>query len=167
MTQVNYKDRLNQIFIPEAISSVFCVVIDIFIIANFQKLETWYLQFCAVATILILSALAFFSIRAIKKMGAIDIAANNYRQTLAAYSEGKLQFIFVQKLSFYLGAVLMLVCFPVALKLIAAVDPFKTMKLWMWYAIAFPFYWIAAKKVYRYYSKTTVQMENVLKELDE
>ena len=166
MTAVNYKSRLDKIFIPEAISSVLCVAIDLFIVINFQKLGGWYLQLCAVATIFILSALSFLSLRAIKKMRAIDIAGNNYRQTLEAWSKGKLQFMFVQKLSFYLTAVLILVTLPVMSKLVAAVDMFKTSKLWLWYAVIFSFYIIAAQWVYKYYSKTTVRMESLLKELE-
>ncbi len=167
MTQVNYRHRISKIAVPEKISAVVCAAIIIFIIVNFQKLGTWYLQLFAVLTVVILGALSFLSLRAIHKMSSINISANNYKQTLAEYSKGRLQFMFVQKLSFYLTAILLVVSLPVMVQLIAEKNPFKVTRLWMFYAVSFPFFTIFARWVYKYYSKTTRQIEGLLKDLEE
>ena len=81
------------------------------------------------------------------------------------YSKGKIQFVFVQKLSFYLGSILMLAILPVMGQLIGGKDLFKETSLWIWYAIGFPFFYWFAKWVFKSYIKSTADAENILKEL--
>lgn len=165
MTQADYRNKINKILIPEAISALVSFAGILFILINFQKLNTWYLLVCGLIAVLILSLLPILSIKAIYKIRSINILNNNYKQSLMEYSKGKMQFVFIQKLSFYMGAILMLVILPVMGKLISRMDFFKETTLWLSYAIAFPFFYWFAKWVFNCYIKSTVDAENILKEL--
>ncbi|MEP6712504.1 MAG: hypothetical protein ABJA37_08820 [Ferruginibacter sp.] len=166
MTKSDYRNKLSRIFIPEAIGSIGCLALVVFILINFQKLTTWYLQACGVGAILILISLPVLSLRAIYNLKQVNISGNNYKQSLLQYSKGKLQFVSVQKLSFYLGAILMLAALPVMGELIAGKDLFKESRLWLWYSLAFPFFYGVNRWVFKKYIKMAGDAENILKELE-
>ena len=122
MTRQNTGNKISKILIPEAIGALGCFAAILFILINFQKLNTWYLLVCGIISVLILFLLPLLSIKAICKIRSLNISDNNYKQSLLEYSKGKIQFVFVQKLSFYLGAILMLVILPVMGQLIGGMD---------------------------------------------
>jgi hypothetical protein len=167
MTQVNYRSKIGKVTVPETIGSLVCVATALFIFINFQQLGTWYLQVCGVVSAVISLLLAVLSLRAANTLSSINILNNNFKQSLSDYSKGKIQFVFVKKLSFYLGAVLMLTILPVMCKLIDGVDLFKVTRLWLWYAVAFPFFRWFTTWVFKSYKKTIQGAENILKELAE
>ena len=167
MTEVNYRNKLNKIMIPEAIGALVCFAAAFFIAVNFQQLNNWYLLGCGITSVLILFLLPILSLKAMRKLRSSNILNNNYKQSLLEYSKGKIQFVFVQKLSFYLGAMLMLMILPVMGKLISGVDFFKAANVWYWYAIGFPFFLWFARWVAKNYTKTTEDAENILKELQD
>ena len=166
MTKSDYKNKIMKIFIPELIGALVCFVAAIYILFSFQKLDRWYLTVCAVVSILILILLPVLSFNAIHKIRSVNILDNNYKESLLEYSKGKRQFVFIQKLSFYLGAVLLLVVLPVMGQLIAGKDLFIETRLWLWYAIGYPFFYGFSKWVFRKYIKTTVEAEGILRELE-
>lgn len=166
MTKVNYKNKILKIFIPELIGSLICFADAAYILVGFQKLDKWYLMICGVVTVLVLVLLPILSLNAIHKIRSVNILDNNYRQSLQEYSKGKQQFIFVQKLNFYLGAVLLLTILPVMGQLIAGKDLFIESRLWLWYAVGYLFFYGVSKLVFRKYAKATVEAEEILKELE-
>lgn len=166
MTKVDYRNKIMKIFIPELIGTLVCFAAVLYILISFQKLDKWYLILCGIVSVLILLLLPFFSFNAMHKIRSVNILANNYKQSLLEYSKGKQQFVFVQKLSFYFGAVLLLAVLPVMGQMIAGKDLFIESRLWLWYAIAYPFFYGFSKWVFRKYSKVTVEAENILKELE-
>jgi ABC-type transport system involved in cytochrome bd biosynthesis fused ATPase/permease subunit len=165
MTRADYRNQLNKIMLPEAIGALVCFAGTVFILINLQKLNTWYLLACGVISALILVLLPVLSIKAIRKMRSVNISDNSYKQSLLEYTNGKIQFVFVQKLSFCLGAILMIVILPLMGQLIGGKDFFVTTRLWYLYAIAFPFFYWFAKSVFKSYNKTSANAENILKEL--
>jgi len=166
MARTNYTNKLNKIKVPETISTFVAFAAALLIIINFQKLNTWYLAVSGAAAALILLVLPILSLQSIKKMQSVNIAGSNYKQALEKYAKGKLQFVSVQKSSFYLGAVLMLVVLPVEMKLIDGRDIFKGSALWFSYVIGYPFYYLFFKWVFRKYTGIINDAENILKELE-
>ncbi len=167
MIRADYRNKLNKILIPEAISTLVALVAVLYILLNLQKLTTWYLLGCGIITVIILIVLPILSIRAIYKMKAVNILGNGLKHSLQQYSKQKIRWVSVQKISFYLGAILMLVTLPAVCQIISGVDVFTKTKLWLGYAIAFPFYYAFAKWVLKYYTKTTADAEAILKELED
>ena len=166
MTQADYRNKITKIQLPEAIGSFICLLWAVFILVNFQKLNTWYLVVCGVVSILIFLVLSVFSFRAIHNLRSVNIAENNYKQSLEAYAKAKLQFVFVQKLNFYLGSLLIVVFLPVAGALFGAKDFFKDSALWFSYIIMFPFFYYFSTWVFKKYIRVTADAENILKEMD-
>jgi hypothetical protein len=166
MTQSNYRNKINKIFIPEAVSSLVAFAGIIYIAANFQKLQTWYLLVCGIVAVLILFLLPYLSLKSIRTMRRVNISGSNYKDALMEYSKSRLRFVFVQKLSFYLGAVLMLVILPVMGAVMGGKDLFKTTPLWYSYAIAFPFFYAFAQWVFKHYIKIAADAENILKDIE-
>ncbi len=166
MTKSDYKNKIMKIFIPEMIGSLICFADVVYILVSFQKLDKWYLMICGIISVLILLLLPILSFNAIHKVRSVNISDNNYRQSLKEYSKGKQQFVFVQKLSFYLGAVLLLTVLPVMGQLMAGKDLFVETRLWLWYAVGYLFFYGISKLVFRKYVKTTVEAEDILKELE-
>jgi hypothetical protein len=166
MTKSNYRSRLNNIRIPEMAGAFVCIAAVFFIVLNFQQLNNWYLAACGITCSLILILLPVLSLRSIHNLQAINITDNNYKQSLSDYARGKMQFVFVRKLSFYLGAILLLVTLPVMGKLIGGKDLFVTTHIWMYYVIGYPFFYAFSKWVFKKYTKSTNDAEKLLKELE-
>jgi len=167
MTQVNYKNKVAKIWAPEAIGSAVGFAYAGYILINMAALNTWYLMFCGIVSVLIMITMPTLSITSIFKIRHLNIAANNYKQSLLEYSNGKKRFVSVQKFKFYLGAILLLVVMPVMSELIGGKDIFKAPGVWYWYVIAFPFYyWFAKKWVPGCYNNILAGAENILKEIE-
>lgn len=166
MTRLNYRNKISKILVPELLGSLVCVGFFIYIMINIQKLNTWYLMAFGLTGAFILLILPVLSIRAIYTMKSVKISADNYKQSLFKYSKGKLQFVFVQKLSFYLGGILLVVILPVMGMLMKGKNLFHETKLWVWYLVAAPLFYIISRWVYKSYMKMTADAENILKELE-
>ena len=166
MTRSDYRNKLLKIWIPEIMGTCICLAAAVYIIADFQKLDTWYLMLCGIICLFILFILPLLSIYALHKIRSVNILQNNFKQTLQEYSKCKRQFVMTQKLSFYLGALLLLASLPVMGKLIAGKDLFIDSRLWLWYAVGYPFFYGFSRWVFRNYAKTTKAAEEVLKELE-
>ena len=165
MTKSDYKNKMTKVFIPELIGTLICFAAAFYILLNVQKLDRWYLIVCGIVSVLILFLLPVLSFKAIHKIRSVNILGNNYRQSLLEYSKGKQQFIFIQKLSFYLGAALLLTILPVMGRIIGGKDLFIETHLWLWYAVGYPFFYGFSKWVFRKYAKATAEAEEILKEL--
>jgi hypothetical protein len=166
VTRSDYRNKTNKILIPEAIGGSFSALIGLFILIHFQELNTWYLVLCGVIAIAVMFLMPFLSIRAALNIRSVHIADNNFKESLLEYSKAKLHFAWVQKVSFYLGAMLVVVILPVLGKLIGGKDLFGEDKLWFWYAIGFPFFYMFYRWVSRCYIKATDDAKNILKELE-
>jgi hypothetical protein len=166
MTQLNYRNKLNKIWIPEVMASFFCLAGALFVLLNVRHLNTWYLLICGIISVLIMLITPVLSIRAIRKMRSANISANSFKQSLSEYSKAKIQFVSRQKLSFYLAAILVLTFTPVAGEIIAGKDLFTKINIWPVYAIAFPFVYLFARWTFKSYMKTIADAENILKELE-
>jgi hypothetical protein len=167
MTKGNYRRKLNKIWIPEAVGIFVCFIALIYLLFNFHQLNTWYLLSCGVVSAIILVLLSSLSARAVYKLHDLDISASSYKETLLAYSKAKIEFVWVQKLNFLLGSILMLTILPLMAQLIAGVDLFKATRLWYWYIIGFPFFYYFAVWVFKSYVKITNEAGNILKELQD
>jgi hypothetical protein len=167
MTEARYRSKISKILIPETLGVLVCLAGLVFIIVNYRLLNTWYLLFCGIITVLILGLLSQLSIRLMSKIKSVNSTGNSYKEALLSFSNGKMRLVSLQKLSFYLGAVLLLVVLPVMGKLISGKDLFKTTRIWYWYAIGFPFFYYYARWVFKHYRKTSLDAENMIKELQD
>jgi hypothetical protein len=164
-TETRHRDKVNKIYLSERIAAVACAIQLVYLTINFQKLDTWYLMVCGVLAGILLTVIAVYSLKLTRRLGTVSISENNYKQCLTEYSTRKLKFISFQKLTFSLGAVLLITAIPVAGKLFGNLDFFKDTKLFMIYAVSFSFYYLFAKWVLNSYVRMANEAEGILNEL--
>jgi hypothetical protein len=167
MTQRKYKNKLKLISIPEFIGTVICFAGAIYILLNFFKLDTWYMQLSGIFTALFCIVLPILSLKSIFGMQKIDLSKSNYKQSLEKFAKNKKQFVLIQKASFYLSFILVIVSLPVAAKLMNGKDLFLESKVWLWYVpFGFLFLYIFSKWVFKKYKNVTNSAEDLLKDIE-
>ncbi|MFZ6009837.1 MAG: hypothetical protein ACOYXT_05760 [Bacteroidota bacterium] len=167
MTEDRYKNRLKNIAWSEAVGTLVCFAGLLLILINFQILNTWYLAVAGSVSAFFLLILPILSLRSLSQFRNINISGNNYKETLMAYAQGKKRFLFIQKLSFYLNFILILLMIPVMGKIIAGKDLLTETKTWIWFApLAIPLYYYFARWVLKGYTHAAHDAENILAELN-
>ncbi len=167
MTQERYNNKLRSISIPETLGTIICFATAIYIIMNLSKLDTWYLLFSGIFMAAFCVVLPILSLKSIKGMQQINIKKDSYKQALLKFAKSRKQFMYVQKVSFYLSFILMVVSLPVAGKLMKNKDLFLESKGWLWYLpLGLIFLYFFSKWLFKRYKRTTGIAENLLKELE-
>lgn len=167
MTQNKFNNKLKSISIPETIGTFVCFAIAILILINFSKLDTWYLQVSGIFSAFFYIILPILSLKTIYGMKRIDISQGNYKDSLEIFAKNKMQFIKVQKWSYYLSFVLVIICLPVASKLIKGTDILLESAVWLWYLpFGFAFLYFFSKWVFKKYKGASNSAEELIKELD-
>jgi hypothetical protein len=168
MTQERYQRRLSKIRTPELVSTVLCFIMVLLILFSLNKFETPYLLACAIASATILSVLPVLSLWAIRQVGRVDLKASSYKEVLLQYTLAKRKLLSVQKLSFYLSFVLLVLALPVSVRMMGGKTIHVETGTWLWYLpLGFLVFAVFARWVYRYYVSVTVQLEDLLREIGE
>lgn len=169
MTQERYTNKFNKILIYESMGAVICFAAAIFLIVNLGKLDTWYLLTLGIITITFLLLLPVLVLRSISRIKRLNIATNNYKETLVGFARAKKELLFTQRLGIYLSFVLALVIMPVTSKIVGNKD-FFTMehnaKLWFFLPVLFIFLFFFSRWGYKCYKSITNSAEDILKELE-
>ena len=169
MTQERYINRFNKILMYESIGAVVCFASAIFLIVNLGKLDTWYLLTCGIITLIFLLILPIVVLRSIGKIKHLNIAKDNYKETITRFYKSKKELLFTQRLGIYLSFIFALVILPVTSKILSNKDLFvseHSTKLWIYIPILFIFLFFFSRWGYKSYKSITNSAENVLKELD-
>jgi len=167
MTQLQYKNKLQKISIPELIGTVICFAFAAMIIVNFDKYDSVYLKTCGIISTMILIVLPVLSLRAIFALSNLNIVTGNPREVLTSYAKGKHRLLFVQKLSFILTLVLLITTLPVMLMIMGGKTTHVKPEVWLWFIpIGLTITILFARWVYGYYLKTVNKIEDLLKELE-
>lgn len=169
MTQQRYSNRFNKIITYESMGALICFLAALFIVAKFNKLDTWYLQSSGVFIVLFLLTLPVLVLRALFKIKRLDISTADFKQTLVGFERAKHELLMLQRFGIYLSFILALLIIPVSLKLFKDKDFFATshdLSIWLAMGVFFIFMVFFAKWGYSCYKKITNSAENVLKELE-
>lgn len=167
MTQSQYKNKIRNILIPEALGAIICFAGAILITVNYAKLDTWYFLSGGIISVGILFLLPIISIRSIMKMHSVNVTGNTYKETVVAYAQGRKQFFSVQRASYYLGFILLVVLVPIMAKIFDGQNMLSLAKIWIWTVpVGMIILFFFARWVYRYYKKNTREAEQLLKELE-
>ncbi len=171
MTQEKYKNRINRIAIPEILGAIICFGSAILILSNFDRLDTWYNLLSGIVSLLVLIILPVLSLSAINRMRNINIATNNYKETLLTYAKEKKRFENITKWGYYLGFILMFAILPVTTKILNNKDMFSGAKSFWPLAISIPvaivFFMLFTRWVIKCYRNNINSAESLIKELEE
>jgi len=169
MTQERYTNKFNKILIYESMGAVICFAAAIFLIVNLGKLDTWYLLTLGIITITFLLLLPVLVLRSISRIKRLNIATNNYKETLVGFARAKKELLFTQRLGIYLSFVLVLVIMPVTSKIVDNKDFFTmehSAKIWFFLPVLFIFLFFFSRWGYKCYKSIANSAEDILKELE-
>ncbi len=167
MTKERYKGQLQKIAKYEGIGAVVCFGAAVFILLNFDKLDTWYLAVCGAFTMMYLLVLPIMVLRSIQNMRRIDISKGNYTDNLQSFTKARDQFLFLQRIGIGLAFLLILTTLPVAGKLMNKKDIFMNSELLLWYLpVMIVFLVVFSRWGYKAYKNITQSAENILREVE-
>ncbi len=167
MTKERYKGQLQKIAKYEGLGAVVCFGAALFILMNFDKLDTWYLAVCGAFTLLYLLVLPIMVLRSIQNMRRIDISEGNYTDNLQSFTKARDQFLFLQRIGIGFAFLLILTILPVAGKLMKNKDIFMNSELLLWYMpVMILFLVVFSRWGYKTYKNITKSAENILREVE-
>ena len=169
MTQERYTNRFDKILTYESIGAVICFIAALFLMLDFDKLDTWYLKASGIFILLFLISLPILVLRSLIKIKSLDISQTDFRQTIVGYERAKNELLVLQRFGIYLSFVLALLVLPVSLKIFKNQDFFKTShdaSLWIAIGVFFIFLIFFAKWGYGCYQRITNSAEDLLKDLE-
>ncbi|MFT4830488.1 MAG: hypothetical protein ACI815_000122 [Psychroserpens sp.] len=167
MTQDRYTRKFRTISIVETFGAVICFISALYMLFNFDKLDTWYLQACGMSSIAFLIGLPIVTLISLRNIQKINIAEKNIKETLVTYSKAKNKVLAIQRLGIFLCFIFMMTCLPVFSKLMKGQDIFQQGSFPIWYVVIMSvFIGFFARWGYGCYKKITNSAEGILKELE-
>jgi len=169
MTQDSYRNKFTKLANYESVGAVVCYGIALSVILNFQKLDTWYLMLCGVATIGFLTILPTLVLKTIRKIKNVDILKGTYKENLVRYTTAKNNLLKLQQIGIVLSFIMMFLIVPVTSKILSNKNIFlMEMKPMQWFSIliALVFMVFVSLWGYKSYLKITNSAAKVLRELE-
>lgn len=166
MTKNKYDSTLRKIAYPEIVGILICLAGAVYIMLNFGKLNTVYLQVTGIVSILlllILSAISFVSIRRLNT--AVDLD-KPYAETLRDFATQKIKFHKLQKINITLSYLLLVTIIILFSKFFSGKDITDSKYFWTFsFSFGYIFLLFYSKWVSKYYRSTLRKSEDLLKEL--
>lgn len=119
MTKQKYQNKFTTITKYESLGALVCFAIALFVIFNFNKLDTWYLQACGAFTLLFLIVLPVSVLSTLKKIKNIDILKGSYKENLKVYVHTKNRLLRLQQIGIVVGFIGLFFIVPVTSKIIS------------------------------------------------
>ena len=169
MTQQKYSQKFSKIAIYESLGAIICFIAAIYMIFNFNKLDTWYLMACGIFMISYLLTLPIFVLRSLKTIKSLNITNKSYKQTIVGFAKAKKQLLLVQKLGIYVNFILFLTSIPLAAKLLNNKDIFLVGgSIWqgVFIVVVAVLMIFVSRWGYGCYKNVTNSAENILKDLE-
>ena len=168
MTKQKFSNKLSKIAVPETVGAVICFLMALFVLVNFNKLDTWYFLISGVFTISYLVLIPLFVLKSIGKMKRINITENNYKQTIQDFAKRKKQFFFLQQLSQFMGVLLIFTSLLLSAKILNDKDLLvEGSEALIWAVpLLLIFLYFFSRWGIKCYRNATKQAENLLSELN-
>ena len=168
MTEQKFNNKLRKISIPESIGAVICFLMALFVLVNFNKLDTWYFLVSGVFTVAYLVLIPLFVLKSISDMKGVNISENNYKQTIQDFAKSKKRFFLLQQLSQLLGVILIITSMLLSAKILNDKDLFVVGgKALIWAVpLLVIFLYFFSRWGIKCYRNATMQAEDLLIELD-
>ncbi|GGD39021.1 hypothetical protein [Muriicola marianensis] len=167
MTQQKYSNKFQKISVVETLGGIICVLAGIYLLFNFQALDTWYLQLCGIVSVIVLFVLPAVTLRSLYRVQSIKIADKTVSETIAGYVKAKNRLLFLQRLGIYLSFALMLTILPVASKISSGKDLFLESSAWYIYIpVMAVFLFFFARWGYGCYKNITQSAEDLLRGME-
>ncbi|MDO6473263.1 hypothetical protein [Maribacter sp. 1_MG-2023] len=169
MTKQKYQNKFTTITKYETIGAVVCFAIAFFVLLNFGKLDTWYLQICGVLTLSFLIVLPVMVLTTLKKIKNIDILNGSYKENLKFYLKIKNRLLRLQQVGIAVGFVGLLFIVPVTSKIISNKNVFLTSlktEQYVVFTITLIVMVFFCRWAYKGYVKVTQSAQELIQELE-
>ena len=169
MTKQKYQNKFILVTKYETIGALVCFIISIFIVINFNKLDTWYLQICGALTLSFLIILPLMVLKTLTKIKNIDISKGSYKENLSLYLKTKNRLLKLQQIGIGIGFVGLLFIVPVTSKIISNKDVFLisfNKEQYIVFTITLVIFAFFCKWAYSGYRKITQSAQEVIKDLE-
>lgn len=167
MTNLKYQSRLNTIHYPEMIGSIICFLAGIFMILNFQAIESLLMQVFGIFSILLLFVLPIISLASLRRLRKVNVSKMSYAEAIGNYSLQKIRFQKFQKLNISMALLFLLIVTPVFME-INGKEISKTPYFWTFiFPLGIIFFIGFSVWVLKNYNKALKNAEQILSEIQE
>lgn len=169
MTQKKYKSKFSKLLTYEIIGTVVCYTSAIFLMINFEKLDTWYLMAFGLITLISLLVLPVITLRKLHTMKRLNIANSSHTDVLIEFHKAKNALLVNQKITLYISILLAVIILPVTSKIFNDKNLFEAEyinNLWFYLPILLAFLFVLSRWVFKGYKSATNSAEKVLNEID-
>ncbi len=169
MTQERYTNKFRTLSNYEKVGAVICFGIGVYILVNFGKLDTWYLQACGILTLTFLFGLPILVLRALNRIKRLNITDKSYKDTLVSYTKAKTNLLRLQQVGIIASFLIMFATSAIFSKIWSNKDFFmmeRNIGSYVAIGIAIVFVILVYKWGYGHYKRITGSAEDLLKEIE-
>ena len=169
MTQERYTNKFQKLLNFEMIGAFICYAGAVYLIANFGKLESWYLILCGLITLGFMLILPTLVLRSLIKIKNLNITEGNYRDTVVTFQRVKKNLLLQQQFGVFGGILVFFTSLAVASKIVSDEDIFIMQQdtgLYIFTAVVLVLLVFFTRWGYNCYKSITSSAENILNELE-
>lgn len=166
MIERKYYSKMKRIAYPEYIGVAICLLAATFIGLNFYKLDTPFLKGIGIVSIFTLLIISIISLVSLRTFNNIKDVNKPFVETLKTFATHKLRFYKLQKVNVVLSYLLLVTIIILISKLFNGIDVTGNKYFWIFsFTFGYIFLLFYSRWVMKYYKKTLMQTEELLKEL--
>lgn len=166
MTQKKYQSKIDKVKYPEMAGAAGCIFGLGFIVFNFNKLDTAFLQSIGVLAILLLAALPALSYLSLARFSAARNLDKPYVEAVKQFTTQKLRFLKYQKMNALLSYLLLVAVIILLPKFFYGKDITFSKLFWtLAFSFGYIFLLFFSNRVKKFYSSSLKQAEELLKEI--
>ena len=166
MIERKYYSKMKRIAYPEYIGVAICLLAATFIGLNFYKLDTPFLKGVGIVSIFTLLIISIISLVSLRTFNNIKDVNKPFVETLKTFATHKLRFYKLQKVNVVLSYLLLVTIIILISKLFNGIDVTGNKYFWIFsFTFGYIFLLFYSRWVMKYYKKTLMQTEELLKEL--
>lgn len=169
MTKQKYQNKFTTITKYETLGAIICFTIALFVLINFQELDTWYLKVCGILTLSFLIVLPAMVLSTLKRIKNIDILNGSYKENLKLYVKTKNRLLRLQQIGIAVGLIGLVFIVPVTSKIISNKNVFLTSlktEQYIIFTITMVIMVFFCKWAYNGYLKVTRSAQELLQDLE-
>ncbi|WP_282076176.1 hypothetical protein [Maribacter aquivivus] len=169
MTKQKYQHKFSTITKYETLGAVVCFAVAFFVLLNFGKLDTWYLQICGLLTLSFLIVLPAMVLTILKRIKNIDILNGSYKENLKFYLKTKNRLLRLQQIGIAVGFIGLLFIVPVTSKIISNKNVFLTSlktEQYVVFTVTLIVMVFFCRWAYKGYLKVTQSAQELIQELE-
>jgi hypothetical protein len=166
MTKNKYDSNLKKIAYPEIAGVIVCLIAATFVVLNFSKLDSAFLQAAGIISILLLLILPAISLVSLRQLNVTPDLTKSYAETLKDFAVQKIRFHKFQKINVTLSYLLLVATIILLSKFFNGKDITGSKYFWTFsFTFGYLFLLFYSKWVAKYYNNKLRQAQDLLKEL--